>query len=124
MANDSMTTRTVTYHVDILGKLWMPSCDAAKSETYKRADLERAGWLPSVADNDEQAEMIESYVNTHEGDFSEIVALNITRVERNVEHAYDGDVAITTTKTREIVLRMMSDDEQARWYDCFGSDED
>jgi hypothetical protein len=115
---------TVTYHVDILGKLWLPSCDAAQSVTYNRSDLERAGWLPSVADNDEQAEMIEDYVNTHEGDFSAIVGLRIVRQVKNTFRTEkDGTVGLTE-KSVFVTLRDFSDDEENRYLDCFATDED
>lgn len=119
-----METRTVTYHVDILGKLWMPMCDCATSRTYSRADLERAGWLPSVADNEEQAEMVESYVDTHEGDFSQIVGLRIVRQEKTTGRAVEGGVTTLTEKSRFVILRDFTEEQDDRYVACFATDED
>lgn len=115
-------SRTVRYHVDILGKLWLPMCDATISRTYTRDELLRCGWEKG-ADNDRQAEMIAAHVDTHEGDFSEIVGLRIVREEKTTRQKMEGGTVTISEKSRYVTLRDFTEDEEIRYYDCF-PDED
>lgn len=116
-------SRTVLYHVDILGTLWMPGCDAATTRTYNRDDLIRCGWEKG-ADNDRQAEMIAAHVDTHEGDFAEIVGLRIVREVRTTTRNVSGDVTTLHETYRFVTLRDFTEEEDDRYVACFYTDED
>lgn len=113
---------STTYHVEILGRLWMPQCHAAKQITITPADLERAGYHDVAG---MELEEISAYVDTHEGDFSSIEALRVVKLEHVVETPKEKDGwTATTTHTRETMLRDFTDDEQDSYDACYADYED
>lgn len=101
------------YQVRVLGRLWMPQSLAATELTvknpmeYPRADDE--------TDAEYEARMVECAAEL--GDYSEIMALEIERINETWEKP-------NRKVTEFTMLREFSDDDRMAWEDCmFGGEE-
>lgn len=100
----------IDYHVQILGRLWMPRCKAATV-----INLTKHNW--SVIDTDFEhltLDEIEHYVMTHSGDFSEIIDYTVEKTEIHsptVERYEDGWIE-THHRSRDTRMKWWENDER------------
>jgi hypothetical protein len=113
------TEGTRTVEVKVLGKLWMPMCEAAIHETTRVGSGAFEREIGDLAD-------AEAWMTTKTGDLSQIIDYRITyRVVR--QRRVPGVVGVVT-HSRERVARAWKggDESEMRWTECMwpGDEED
>lgn len=122
-----------TIHIDLLGKLWMGQ-PAAMIYTISHGQIKRGGDSIVVAgdlwieDGVSELDAIDHWLALNTGDFREITATRITKVERAAytQPVKDDDWHVSVHYTRETILRDFNEDHETEYNDCMygGSDDD
>lgn len=124
---------TTTYHIDLLGKLWMRQT-AAMDYIINDRQIKRGGDGIVVAgdlwieDGVTELRAIDHWLALNTGDFSEITATRITKSERASypQPVKDDDWNVSVHYSRETILRDFTEEQEDEYNDCMygGSDDD
>lgn len=107
---------TTSYEIEILGRLWWPQCLASTSaKVTQPMEFPRA---EGETDAEYEIRMVECAVQT--GDFSSVIAMQITRLDEHVNVIPFGNVR-QVTKTYTIIQAF--DEDQEHDYMCCFPDE-
>lgn len=109
---------TTTYEIEILGRLWMPQCLAATTATVTQPmELPRA---KGESDAEYEIRMVECAVNS--GDFSTVIAMQIVRIDENVNIVPFGQVRqVTKTYT---MIQAFDEEQEMQYADCMFPEDD
>lgn len=128
---------TTTYHIEVLGEIWMPSTLCAQEYTISDRQIKTdpndivAGDLYLDPDYTEW-EAIESWLGTNTGDFANIKAVRAVRSELKVIHnnaVQIGDDPVKWERqevyTRDVIVRDFTEEAQMMYDDAmWGSGDD
>jgi hypothetical protein len=120
-----MTEKTTVYMFDVLGKLWMPTCYAAKTRRITAGGFDDPETRVVNGEGRMTDESARDYPRSSDfGDFSSIVDCTITRVDtwKTWKTAPNGDGRLIV-RTRVKVLCSMSEENECHFSDCFGSED-
>ena len=117
--NQTTEKLNVSYHIEVLGRLWMPTCLAAQ-----KLDI-RQGKKAFDVDIDPSREMedLADYVNTHTGDFSEVVDYKIVK-RFQTRDVYTSDARECLRTHHETLVDWTSERNELSFMDCMYPSED
>lgn len=114
-----------TLSIAILGKLWMPQVDASTTLNVMIGDDPFQAHFDDPTNLDD----VMAYVDRNSGDFSQIIAVDVTYRESSttlvsVQEAGDQTYTETRIIAREIRLATFSEEEEVRYMDTLDGGEE
>lgn len=103
---------TITYYLDVLGRLWMPNCHAATRRTVRVDTYEAQLYGEPLTDKN----VADYPYGPAFGDFSSIVDVRVEK--KTTRSAWSGDGACLRTRTIIKVLKEMSEENEMIFADC------
>jgi hypothetical protein len=105
-------------HIEVLGKLWMPGVMASTVLDVSIGE----GPFQEQFDNPTDADEVWRYVDTHSGDFSQVIAINATYCESSttldsVQVSGDQVYRESRTVSREVHVVTFTDEQEEQYAD-------